>query len=197
MLAYFIGRFVADTLTGFLASLGFDQVFVWLGLPTPPAEGEQTAETQRQWRQPSEIAGIVVLVGIVLVGAIAAVEVLEIPALTAFVSALLVILGQVLVGIVIFAVGLYLANLAFRVVAATGGSQARFLAQAARIAILAFVGAMALQQMGHCSQYCKFGLWPALWFHCSGDRPRFWVGMSPNCSGAGGGVDCVAQGQAV
>ncbi|HIK25274.1 MAG TPA: mechanosensitive ion channel [Thermosynechococcus sp. M46_R2017_013] len=148
VLAYFIGRFVADTLTGFLASLGFDQVFVWLGLPTPPAEGEQAAETQRQWRQPSEIAGIVVLVGIVLVGAIAAVEVLEIPALTAFVSALLVILGQVLVGIVIFAVGLYLANLAFRVVAATGGSQARFLAQAARIAILAFVGAMALQQMG-------------------------------------------------
>lgn len=148
VLAYVIGRFVAETVTGFLGSLGFDQVLVWLGLPTPPVATEQAAETQRQWRQPSEIAGIVIFVGIVLVGAIAAVEVLEIPALTAFVTALLVILGQVLVGIVIFAVGLYLANLAFRVVAATGGSQARFLAQAARIAILAFVGAMALQQMG-------------------------------------------------
>lgn len=148
VLAYVIGRFVAETLQGFLGSLGFDQVLVWLGLPTPPVATEQAAETQRQWRQPSEIAGIVVLVGIVLVGAIAAVEVLEIPALTAFVTALLVILGQVLVGIVIFAVGLYLANWAFRLVAAMGGSQARFLAQAARMAILTFVGAMALQQMG-------------------------------------------------
>lgn len=148
VLAYIIGRFVAETLTGFLGSLGFDQVLVWLGLPTPPVPAEQTTETQRQWRQPSEVVGIVVLVGIVLVGAIAAVEVLEIPALSAFVSALLVILGQVLVGIVIFAVGLYLANLAFRLLSTTGGSQARFLAQAARIAILAFVGAMALQQMG-------------------------------------------------
>ncbi|MFN4066399.1 MAG: mechanosensitive ion channel [Thermosynechococcus sp.] len=148
VLSYVIGRFVAETLQGFLGSLGFDQVFVWLGLPLPPAAAEQATETQRQWRQPSEIVGIVVLVGIVLVGAIAAVEVLEISALTAFVTALLVILGQVLVGIVIFAVGLYLANWAFRLVAAMGGSQARFLAQAARMAILAFVGAMALQQMG-------------------------------------------------
>ncbi|MFN4279000.1 mechanosensitive ion channel [Thermosynechococcus sp.] len=148
VLAYVIGRFVAETVTSFLGSLGFDQVLVWLDLPTPPAAAEQTTETQRPWRRPSEIVGIVVFVGIVLVGAIAAVEVLEIPALTAFVTALLVILGQVLVGIVIFAVGLYLANWAFRLVAATGGSQARFLAQAARMAILAFVGAMALQQMG-------------------------------------------------
>lgn len=153
ILAYVVGRFVAEAVENFLQTIGFDQVFVWLGIETAPAisgepQDSPPAEPAHRWRQPSEVMGIIVLVGIVLFGAIAAVGVLNIPALSAFVSALVVILGRVLVGILILAVGLYFANLAFRILASSGTAQARFLAQAARIAIMTFVGAMALQQMG-------------------------------------------------
>ncbi|MEN9226334.1 MAG: mechanosensitive ion channel [Thermostichus sp. DRC_bins_24] len=151
ILSYAIGRFVAEAVQGFLRTAGFDQVLVWLGLTaTSEITSEETppADARQLWRQPSEVVGIVVLVGIILFGAIAAVEVLNIPAFTAFVSGLVVILGRVLLGILILAVGLYFANLAFRILASSGRTQARFLGQVARIALMTFVGAMALQQMG-------------------------------------------------
>ncbi|WNC22525.1 mechanosensitive ion channel [Thermosynechococcus sp. PP22] len=151
LLAYVIGRFVAETVTNFLQTIGFDQVLVWLGLERPMVDSQesQPAEAPEQrWRQPSEVMGIVAFVGVLLFGAIAAVDVLDIPALSAFVTALVVVIGRVLVGTLILAVGLYFANLVFRLVASSGTSQGRFLAQAARLATMTFVGAMALQQMG-------------------------------------------------
>jgi hypothetical protein len=48
----------------------------------------------------------------------------------------------------VFAVGLYFANLAFRLISNMGGAQANILAQSARIALIALVTAMGLQQMG-------------------------------------------------
>jgi hypothetical protein len=110
--------------------------------PTPP-----TAATLPT-RTPSDIAGVVVLVGILLFAAIAATNVLNLPALTALVSGLLVVFGRVLVGLVIFAIGLYLSNLSFNLISSSGYAQAQTLGQAARIAIIALVSAMALQQMG-------------------------------------------------
>lgn len=35
ILAYFLGRFVADLVTNILTSLGFNNIFSVLGLPTP------------------------------------------------------------------------------------------------------------------------------------------------------------------
>jgi hypothetical protein len=92
--------------------------------------------------------GLVVLGGTLLLAAIAATEVLEIPTLTAVMTGLLVIFGQVLVGLLVLAVGLYLANWVFRLIANGGTPQARLLAHGTRITLLAFVGAMALRQMG-------------------------------------------------
>jgi hypothetical protein len=92
--------------------------------------------------------GIIVLVGIMLFATVAAVDVLEIEALTAIVTGILIIAGRILVGLVIFAIGLYLANLAYNLIISSGSSQARTLAQLARIAIIALVIPMALQQMG-------------------------------------------------
>jgi uncharacterized membrane protein YdcZ (DUF606 family) len=82
------------------------------------------------------------------VATVAATNVLGIPALTALVSGLTVIAGQVLSGVVVFAIGVYFANLAFKLISSSGGYNARNLGQAARIAIIVFVSAMALQQMG-------------------------------------------------
>lgn len=166
VLGYVIGQFVGDLVTNVLTGLGFNNVLNWLGLQTVPAappipppppvdqpiEGSpmliQPDATRVPTRTPSEIVGIVALVGVLLFAAVAATNVLGIAALTAIVSGLLVILGQILVGLVIFAVGLYLANLAYGIIAGSGGSQSRILGQAARIAIIILVAAMALQQIG-------------------------------------------------
>ncbi len=166
---YFIGRFLSDLVTQVLRAMGFDDILTWLGLP--PLEIRPTAATWRSGdpipddatdamrmeamrhevtkrRTPSQIVGIVVLVGILLFGAVPASELLQFAALTEIVQAILLISARVLSGILVFAVGLYLANLAFSLVSSLGGQQSQILAQVARIAILVLVGAMALQQMG-------------------------------------------------
>jgi hypothetical protein len=168
---YFIGRFISGLVTSLLTSIGFNRITSVLGLPdlTPNARNpfdEPTGATAPRTgtplpnRTPSQIAGIVTLVGIVLFGVVTATEVLGLPALTTMMNSILAISARVLVGVGIFAVGLYLSNLAFNLIAMSGGRQSRLLAQTARICILAFVAAMALQQMGIASSIVNlaFGL---------------------------------------
>jgi hypothetical protein len=61
---------------------------------------------------------------------------------------------------VILATGIYLANLAYDTVMASNTSQAKMLAQAARISVLIFSGAMALRHMGLANEIINlaFGL---------------------------------------
>jgi hypothetical protein len=166
VIAYVIGRFVADLVSNILTGVGFNNIFYWLGIqstpyssvPSPPPAPDATSpETVQQQdiaitpmprRSPSEIVGIVVLVSIMLFATVAATNVLNFEGLTTIVTGLLVVFGKILAGLVVFAVGLYLANLAFNLINSSGNPQARILAQTARISILALVSAMALQQMG-------------------------------------------------
>lgn len=136
-IAYVIGRFVANLVSNFLSGVGFNNLPLALGLPMTVGA-----------KSPSDIAGIVSLVGVMLFATIAAIDSLKVPELTALVAGLTAIAGQVLVGVLIFAVGLYLANLAYRVIAMPGSRQASLLAQSARLGIIILSGAMALQQMG-------------------------------------------------
>ncbi|MEM6253066.1 MAG: mechanosensitive ion channel [Cyanobacteria bacterium P01_D01_bin.156] len=153
---YFIGQFISDLVVSLLSGIGFDNITSILGLPeltTPEpeitlAEGEPIPAVEAPSKTPSEIVGVLVLVGIVLFGAITATEILDFPVLTQIVKNIMAVSVRVLSGIVVFAIGLYAANLAFRLVNGMGMSSSNTLAQTARIAIIAFVGAMALQQMG-------------------------------------------------
>ncbi len=138
--AYFVGKFLADLATSLLQGFGFDNILGTLGLQ----EGNRAEGT----KTPSEIAGFVVLGGTMLFAAIAAIDVLNLPALKAVFTALLAIAGQVLVGALIFAVGLYLANFAARFIQSSGVPQSSTLATVARVVILAFTGAMALERAG-------------------------------------------------
>lgn len=175
ILGYFLGRFVADLVTNILTSIGFNNIFSVLGLPTrarqrrttqppryqdplegpPPTTGQQTViqsesttAVQMGTSTPSEVVGIIVLVGIMLFATVTAVNILGIPALTALISGIIVIFGQILSGLIVFAIGLFLANLVFNIIASSGDRQAQILAQVARIAIIVFVSALALQQIG-------------------------------------------------
>lgn len=143
--AYVISQFVADIVTNLLTGLGFNNIFQTLGLN---AIADRASESPRITRTPAQVVGIVTQVGVMLVAGVAATQVIGIPALTQLVNGLLAISGQVLSGIVVFAIGLYLANLAAKIVSSSGSRQANILGQIARLSILAFVGAMALQQMG-------------------------------------------------
>lgn len=166
--AYFLGRFVSELVANILTSIGFDNIFSVLGIPTRRTRTTTVqASTQPDatrvattTRTPSEIVGIVVLVGIMLFATVAAVDVLNIPALTALVSGLTVVFGRILAGLAVFAVGLFLANLAFSIITASGNRQALILGQIARVAIIALVSAMALQQIGVASDIVNlaFGL---------------------------------------
>ena len=174
---YFIGRFVGELVTNLLSSAGFDSVLEVLGLPdisspepatptaypdpatgvvepgmttlqVPPTSSGSLQSPSSSNKTPSEVAGLIVLVAIVLFGAVTATEILQLDQLTLIVRAIMEIAGQVLIGVLIFGIGIYIANLAFRLIKSSSGSSSNTLAQAARIAILTFVGAMALGQMG-------------------------------------------------
>lgn len=151
-LAYAGGQYLSDMISNVLSSVGFDNIFQWLGIAqtpkTPETTSEETPETTTETKTPSQIAGIVVLVAVMLIASLTAVDILEIEALRAVVGTLLAIAGQVLVGLAVLALGLYLANLCFNLITNSGTCQARFLGHTARISILVFVIAMALQQMG-------------------------------------------------
>ena len=157
-IAYIGGRFIADLVTSLLTSLGFDNLFAMLGLPdigsTTPApsvsteDGMPSTTVQTPGKTPSEVVGIIVQVGIVLFGVVTATEVLGFAQLTEIVRSIMQVSAQVLSGVVVFAIGLYAANLAFRAIRSTGSGQAQVLAQAARVAIIILVSAMALRQIG-------------------------------------------------
>lgn len=147
-----VGRFVGQLVAQILEGFGFDRVFAWLGLETrgqtlgaDPSDDAFGAEGRRR---PSELVGVVVMVGILLFALVAATDVLGLPALTTIVSGLLALSGQALAGLVVFAVGLYLANLAAGLLRSSGSRQGALLAQISRVAIVGFSGAMALQQIG-------------------------------------------------
>ncbi|WP_055075423.1 mechanosensitive ion channel [Pseudanabaena sp. 'Roaring Creek'] len=169
--AYFLGQFARDIISGILAGLGFNNILQWLGFPAIASSSpvdtaigedhESTATpTSLPSQTPSQIVGIIVFLAIMLVAIATATDVLQINALTRIVFGVLLVAGQVLSGVVIFAIGLYLANLAFNLISSTGGRQSRILGHAARISIVALITAMALKQMGIASNIVDlaFGL---------------------------------------
>ena len=134
-MAKLVGTFVTNVMNG----IGFDRVLSWIGVGGEDAEGRRT---------PSEIVGYLVIVVIMFFAVIEAANMLGFTILADIVSKFLVAAGSVLLGLVIFGLGLYLARLAHRVIRDAGGSQAHILAPVARIAIIVFSGALALRQMG-------------------------------------------------
>jgi hypothetical protein len=149
--AYVVGRVVAGLITNLLAGIGFNAILARLGLGKEPTEGERT---------PSEIVGYLVLVAIMLFGSIEALRLLGFESVAALVTQFTAFAGQVILGLIIFAIGLYLANLAGRTVKSSGAAQAGLLALAARISIVALTGAMALREMGLANEIINlaFGL---------------------------------------
>lgn len=150
VVSYILGRLLSGIVANLLAGVGFNSLFVRMGLT---AEGSDT-------RQPSAVAGSVVLAGVMLFATAEAANMLGFAAVSELVSEFMVFASHVILGLVIFGVGLYLAGLAADAVRATGGANAALLATGARVAILVLTGAMALRQMGLANEIINlaFGL---------------------------------------
>jgi hypothetical protein len=151
VIAYVVGRVVSGLISNVLAGIGFNTILARLGLGGEPAEGERT---------PSQVVGYLVLVAIMLFATIEAFNLLGFEQVADLIGQFTAFAGQVVLGLVILGIGLYLANLASGVVRDSDVGQASLLATLARGAILVFAGAMALRQMGLANEIVNlaFGL---------------------------------------
>lgn len=137
-LAYVVSRVVGSLVTSLLHSAGFDSLMERMGLAKPTIKDSQ---------RPSAIAGYLVVVAVLLFASIEAANLLGFTLLAAKIAQFMDFAGLILVGLVLFGIGLFLANFASNAILSSRNPQARVLALAARVSIIAIVGAMALQQM--------------------------------------------------
>jgi len=152
VITYVIARLVGALVTTLLAGIGFDTVLVRIGLTkAEPAAGQRT---------PSEAVGYLVLVVIMLFASIEAAGMIGFEEFATLLSGLTVFVWQVVLGLVIFGIGLWLGNLAGKAIETGAAANARLLATVARVAIWVLAGAMALNQMGLGSEIVNlaFGL---------------------------------------
>ena len=138
-IAFVVGRLVAGLVERLLTGVGFDRVLVWLGIGSDQA--------MVAWA-PSRIVATLVVVAVMLFAAIEGSRLLGFEELAALISRFTVFGAQLLFGLVIFAIGLFLASLAARALSGTNVGNATLLAIVARSSILILAGAMALLQMG-------------------------------------------------
>ena len=139
LLAVIIGKVVSGIVSNLLAGVGFNNVLVKLGLAKQPPQGRQT---------PAAIAGLAILALIVLLASVTAADMLGFQAVGVLITAFIALAGHILMGVVIFGLGLLLAQIVAKGIATSDSRNARLLAMAARVVILALVGAMALRQTG-------------------------------------------------
>ncbi len=140
VVSYIVGHVVAKLISNLLAGIGFDNLLVRLNLSKEPmAEGD---------KKPSEIAGYIVLAIIMLFAVIEAANLLNFIKLSDLLIEFMTFSVQVLLGLVIFGLGLFLANWVAKRILAGKSAQAGLFALISRASILIFAGAMALRQMG-------------------------------------------------
>ncbi len=138
VVAYYAGRLISGLAVSVLEGLGFDELPSRLGIQRTPAEGERT---------PSQLAGLLILVAIVLFAAAEAASLLGFEVVVEAINQLIDFGGQLVVAGVILAVGLYLANLAHSTVLSAGGANVDRIAWIVRAAIVVLVAAMALEHI--------------------------------------------------
>lgn len=159
ILAWFIGRFVADLISRLLANLGFDLLPERIGLahafapdsagagPTAGASPTAGTAAPRPPASLSSLAGRVALFFIMLFATVEAAGLLGFEGVHALLAQFIAFGADILLGLVILAVGYWLADLAGRAIERTS-HDGRGMARIARVAILGLVLAMGLRAMG-------------------------------------------------
>ena len=143
VVAYFAGKLISGLVSNLLTGIGFDNVSEKLGIRLSSDKTKYTL---------SEVVGYIVLAAVLLIAGIEAAKLLSFDFLSETLAIFITFGGQVLLALLIFAVGLYIANLTRDAIMAAGGKNTRLMAGLARTAILVLVVAMGLQQVGVASE---------------------------------------------
>ncbi len=136
IVAYAIAKLVSSLVEELLTGVGFDRVPEKLGL------------TWSVSNTPSKFVGYLVLLAIMLLSATSAAELLGSDFLVEALGVFIAFFWQVVLAVLIFAIGLYFANLAKKMIQKTGANQAGFLARLAQIAVIIFATSMSLRELG-------------------------------------------------
>jgi hypothetical protein len=139
ILAYLIAKVIRGLVTDVLTGLGFNKIPNAIGLSNLPTEGERSAST---------FVGHLAFLAIMFYAVIEAANILKFALLAETVQTIAVIGGKIIGGIIILAIGMYIANIVVNLIRDSGVANANLLGTVARVAILFFVGAMALNRMG-------------------------------------------------
>ena len=146
--AYYVGRLLVKMVGGLLDSAGFDGLISRMGLTQRGKSEKGDAAVLNEEHKPSRVVGHLVLVAVMLVASEAALRLIEFQGLANLLNQALVFLGNMVLGLIVIATGLYLGALSARLIRDSNMSSADILAPLARGAIIVFLGAMGLEQMG-------------------------------------------------
>ncbi len=149
-LTWFIAKFASGLVASLLEGLGINEIPAALGLGAAFERGPKL----------STMMGNLILFFAMLFAVVEAANRLDFLQVSTLVAQFIEFGGQVLMGVVIIAVGLWLAGLAHGAISRLGGSNAGAFAGLARIAILGVVFAMGLRAMGIADEIVQlaFGL---------------------------------------
>jgi hypothetical protein len=136
IIAYAVARLISNLVRDLLGGLGFDTVPERLGL-------KWSTETS-----PSQWVGYLTLFAIMLFAVLGALELLQAQALVVIMNVFIAFFWKVVLAVVIFGIGLYLAGVAYRGIMATGTNQANFIGRVAQMAIIVFAAAISLRTIG-------------------------------------------------
>lgn len=133
-ISYYVGKLIASLVTDLLTAAGFDQLIEKLGF-------KMGLE-----RTPSQYAGSLVLLGIILFAILGATELLNFEPLSQIVTIMISFLVQVLLGALILAIGIFIAKKVRLLIIEAGMPTAA--GNLASLSIMFLTIAMALRQVG-------------------------------------------------
>lgn len=134
----YFGRMVSKFVSDVLTDIGFNNVLQKLGF----------AEFDTGKTTPSEIVGLLTYYSIVLTLLIQALESLNMVSISLVIQRVVGRAGDVLLGILVFGIGLYIANIVANWIKTSTAKSAALLAYVTKGVIIALTSAMALQEMG-------------------------------------------------
>ena len=166
LIGYLVARLVARVVDDVLRQIGFNALLQRLGIAEvtvaeerSPSIAEATSAdaedrpatagaTFALERPPSQLAGYVAMVAVLLFSAIEATAQLGFQDLAGMFVKLTLLFGKIILGAVIFGFGLYLASVFGRIASRRGGAYGSILGTIVRVAIVSLALFMGLREMG-------------------------------------------------
>lgn len=134
--AYIVGCFIAGLVIQLLENFGFNKLMTAVGCPGNEEKG----------LSPAKVVGKLTLIAILFLAAIAACELLHFEKLASLLRDFIPFAGNLLVGVIVFIIGIFLANLAADTIKSKG-FESRVFTLMIKVIVLVFAGAVALHRM--------------------------------------------------